>query len=236
MSIRVLVAEDEPKVQKFIKSGLEQSGMTTDCVDTLEGIESSLSTQSYDVLILDRLLKTQDSLYSIPRLRKLKSPPKILVLSALSEVEDRVSGLDYGADDYLAKPFHVSELVARIRTLARRADTTKEESRDSILKIGDLQIRLDTQEVNRSETQIHLTAKEFKILTLLARHPQKIFSKSELLDRIWGINFDPESNVVEVAMTRLRSKMNPEDFKPLIHTKRGGGYWLGTGTPSDSES
>ncbi len=236
MSIRVLVAEDEPKVQKFIKAGLEQSGMTVECVDSLDGVEQSLSSQAYEVLILDRLLKTQDSLYSIPRLRKMSSPPKILVLSALSEVEDRVSGLDYGADDYLAKPFHVSELVARIRTLARRSETSKEEVRDSVLKSGDLQIRLDTQEVMRGQSSIQLTAKEFKILTLLARHPQKIFSKTELLDRIWGINFDPESNVVEVAMTRLRSKMNPEGSKPLIHTKRGGGYWLGAVSGSETES
>jgi len=236
MSIRVLVAEDEPKVQKFIRTGLEQSGMTVDGVDTLEDVENSLTTQIYDVLVLDRLLKTQDSLYTIPRLRKVQSPPKILILSALAELDDRVSGLDYGADDYLAKPFHVSELVARIRTLARRLDTSKEHNRDSVLRIADVLIRLDSQEVQRGQTQIHLTAKEFKILTLLAKHPQKIFSKAELLDRIWSINFDPESNVVEVAMTRLRSKMNPDGFKPLIHTKRGGGYWLGTGATSDSES
>lgn len=233
MSIRVLVAEDEPKVQKFIKAGLEQSGMTVDCVDSLENVENSLTTQAYEVIVLDRLLKTQDSAYSIPRLRKIGTPPKILILSALSEVEDRVTGLDYGADDYLAKPFHVSELVARVRTLARRGEMAKEEARDSLLKVGDLQIKLETQEVYRGQIPIHLTAKEFKILTLLAKFPQKIFSKTELLDRIWGVNFDPESNVVEVAMTRLRSKMNPAETKPLIHTKRGGGYWLGTGTDSD---
>ncbi len=227
MSIRVLVAEDEPKVQKFIRAGLEQSGMTIDCVDSLEGVEQHLSTQSYDVLVLDRLLKAYDSLYSIPKLRKQSVQPKIIILSALSEVEDRVAGLDYGADDYLSKPFHVSELVARIRTLARRAEAGKEINRDSILKVGDLKIRLDTQEVFIGTVQVNLTAKEFKILTLLARHPQKIFSKAELLDRIWGINFDPESNVVEVAMTRLRSKMTIENQRPLIHTKRGGGYWLG---------
>lgn len=226
MSIKILLAEDEPKVQKFIRAGLEQSGMQVDSTTTLEELDATLQNRSYDVLILDRILHGKDSLYLIPRLKKQLKKGKILVLSAFSEVEDRVTGLDLGADDYLAKPFHFSELISRIRTLARRMEVTEQELRSNQIIIGDLHIKLDSQEVFRGDKIVSLTAKEFKILTLLAGKPQKVFSKSELLDRVWGIQTDPDSNIVEVAMNRLRAKMNSDGLKPIIHTKRGGGYWL----------
>ncbi|MFH1262724.1 MAG: response regulator transcription factor [Pseudomonadota bacterium] len=225
MSIHVFVVEDEPKVQKFVRKALEAAGMQVESTDNLDELEPFLIRVPFDVIVLDRLLGRRDSLPMVPEIKRICPEAKVLFLSALGDLDQRVSGLEIGADDYLAKPFHVTELVARVRALARRPSA--EEGGENLLRFGDLEIRMDTQEVRRGGRAVPLTAKEFKLLTLLARKPRKVFSREELLDRVWGVNADPGSNVVEVTVTRLRSKLDEGGSKPLIHTKRGSGYWFG---------
>ena len=222
--MKILVAEDEKKVQKFIRQALEEAGMVVDTVITYTELLAALKANTYDALVLDRLLQGHDTLESIQIIRQQTPNIKILVLSALSDVEEKVKGLTEGADDYLGKPFHVSELLARLRTIARRPTTTS--TKDTLIIYQDLKIDLGTQKVFRSETRLDLTSKEFKILCLLARHPGQIFSKTNILDQVWDLNHYPESNIVEVTIANLRSKIDKGN-KPLIQSRRGVGYWLG---------
>lgn len=226
MSLRVLLAEDEPRVQRFIKHGLEQVGMQVEAFDNFSDIDAALDTQSYDVLILDRLLHSEDAVYSIPKIRKKHPEQKIVVLSALSEAIQKVQGLDYGADDYIGKPFHMEELIARLKTLARRQISGQTERLNSRIQIYDLEIDLESQKVTREGRKIDLTLQEFKLLVALANKPEKVFTRSELLERVWDMSFDPGSNVVDVAMARLRRKINSVGAKKLISSKRGVGYSL----------
>ena len=225
MSLQVLVVEDEPKVSRFVHQALQQAGMTVQTINKLDDLDLHIQMTKPEILVLDRLIGKQDSLAVISSLKRKFSNLKILILSALSDVDERVSGLEVGADDYLPKPFHVNELIARVRALARRESETA--SVDNTIRFEDLEVHLESQEVKRGERSIQLTAKEFKLLTLLMRFPKKLFSRSELLDRIWGTTSDTESNVVEVTMNRLRAKVDEKTTSPLIHTKRGAGYWFG---------
>lgn len=227
MSLRVLLLEDEPKVARLIHQGLTASGFTVTITDQIVDFEAMLQTAEFDVLIMDRIVNKEDSLHSLPTIRRSYPKSKILILSALSETNDKIRGLDEGANDYLAKPFHVAELIARVRALGRQAIETQLQPQSMTLEYGDLKLNIESQEVYRSGLKIELTAREFKILSLLISRPKKLFSRSELLDRIWGLQFDPESNVVEVAMARLRAKLEMKDHPSLIQSKRGGGYWLG---------
>jgi DNA-binding response OmpR family regulator len=221
-SMKVCVAEDEQRVRLFIKKGLEQHGMSVDAFESLDEVQMALATQKYDVLILDRLLKTEDSVFSIPMLRKKFPHQRILVLSALSDVVQRVQGLEYGADDYLGKPFHMEELISRIKSLSRRNEGAPKSS--NTIEVLDIQIDLTTQKVNRAGQAIDLTPKELKLLIVLASAPHKLFTRPDLLSRAWDMNFDPESNVVDVSVGRLRRKINLEGLKPVIHSRRGLGY------------
>lgn len=224
--MKILVAEDERKVCSFIKQALANAGMTVDVVSTLPDFITWAQSNDYDVIVLDRLLGTSDSIDSMHEIRIACPKAKILVLSALAEVEEKVQGLQKGADDYLGKPFHVSELVARIRALVRRGERSEKPSRDTMIVFADLKIDLETQRVLRSSRRIDLTSKEFKILCLLARHPGQIFSKAKILDEAWDLNHYPESNVVEVTIANLRTKLD-KGLPPLIHSRRSVGYWLG---------
>lgn len=230
--LKILVVEDELKVRTFIKQALEGAGMTVDAVETRVHLLSALKTFPYDLIVLDRLVMGQDLVDSLPEIRSRSPQVKILVLSALAEVEEKVQGLTEGADDYLVKPFHISELVARIRSLLRRQDQWKKGVkgiRDTILVYDDLKIDLETQRVTRKEKRIDLTGKEYRLLCLLTRHPGRVFSKMELLDQVWDMNHFPESNVVEVTVASLRAKIGrtTKGIKPLIQSRRGAGYWLG---------
>ena len=224
--MKILVVEDEPKVRDFVKKALNDAGMVVDAVSTVSDLLTVLKTNTYDSVVLDRLLHGKDSLNHLAEIRAAAPQTKILVLSALSEVEEKVKGLNEGADDYLGKPFHVSELLARLRSLTRRTDASKKAEKDTIINYEDLKIDLATQRVLRGTTKIDLSAKEYRLLCTLARNPGKIFSKMELLDQVWDMNHFPESNVVEVTIAGLRSKVD-KGFKPLIQSKRGAGYWLG---------
>jgi DNA-binding response OmpR family regulator len=223
LKLKVLLLEDEPRVQNFVRLGLEHSGMSVDAVADLPEVDAALSTNTYDLVILDRMIGSQDSIHMIPTIRKRNPQMKILVLSALSEVVEKIHGLDVGADDYLGKPFHIEELVSRIRALCRRASQI--DSRK--LEFEDLFIDLETQKVRRGTDVIDLTAKEMKLLLTLTSRPGKVFSRAELLQRAWDMTHDPESNVVDVAVGRLKRKINKPGLPKLIHAKRGGGYYLG---------
>lgn len=224
--MKILVVEDEKKVRNFIAQALIQEGMGVDAVSSIEELLVALRTAQYDVIILDRLLGRQDSLDHVEEIKHLGPKTKILVLSALSEVQEKVKGLSIGADDYLGKPFHVAELVARLRVLTRRNEIRDKTKKDTIIEYADLKIDLDMQRVSRGNKRVDLTSKEFKILCLLARHPGQVFSKAKILDEVWELNHYPESNVVEVTVANLRAKID-RDFTPLIHSKRGAGYWFG---------
>lgn len=224
--MRILVVEDEPKVRNFIQQALEGAGMVVDAVPSRSELFSSLKTISYDALVMDRMVQGTDLIDSLPEIRQTAPDMRVLVLSALSEVEEKVRGLTEGADDYLGKPFHLSELIARIRSVGRRSPQAKS-SRDTVMAYKDLKIDLETQRVTRQDRRVDLTGKEYRLLCLLARHPGKIYSRMELLDLVWDMNHYPESNVVEVTVASLRGKID-KGFKPLIiHSRRGAGYWLG---------
>ncbi len=224
--MRILVVEDERKVRNFISQALVQAGMTVDALGSLSDIHLSLQTHPYDVIVLDRLLGAVDSLGSVLEMKRQFPQTKVLILSALSEVDERVKGLTDGADDYLGKPFHVSELIARIRALGRRETQREKGAKDNVLSYDDLKIDLEKQKVFRQGKAVELTGKEFRILCLLAKTPGQVFSKSRILDQVWDLNHFPESNVVEVTIANLRSKLEKEGG-PLIHSRRGVGYWLG---------
>lgn len=223
---RILVVEDEPKVREFISLALNQDGMTVDAISCLNDLSTEAKSQIYDAIVLDRLLQGRDSVNAIPDLRRRFPAAKLLILSALSEVEDKVRGLNEGADDYLGKPFHVAELIARVRSLLRRAEGDEKSQKGPELSYEDLKIDLERQKVHRGEKNIELTGKEFRLLCLLAKSPGQIFSKAMLLDQVWDLHHFPESNVVEVTVANLRAKVD-RGGKPLIQSRRGVGYWLG---------
>jgi len=223
---RILVIEDEPKVREFISQALNQAGMTVDAFSGINDFPVQTEAEIYDAIVLDRLLQGRDSVNAIPDLRRRFPTVKILILSALSEVEDKVRGLTEGADDYLGKPFHVSELIARVRSLLRRGENDEKAQKSTELAYEDLKIDLEKQKVHRGEKGIELTGKEFRLLCLLAKSPGQIFSKAMLLDQVWDLNHFPESNVVEVTIANLRAKVD-RGGKALIQSRRGVGYWLG---------
>ncbi|MFH1829523.1 MAG: response regulator transcription factor [Pseudomonadota bacterium] len=224
--MKILVVEDEQKVRDFAAEALNQAGMVVDSVGSEDEMMAAIRTFKYDVIVLDRLLGNIDSITSIPHIRRLAPQTRILVLSALAEVNERVRGLVEGADDYLGKPFHVSEFVARIRSLCRRTDGSPAGKRKTVIEYSDLHIDLETQRVVRGIRRVDLTAKEFKTLCALARNPGHILSKTMILDEVWDMNHIPGSNVVEVTIATLRAKID-RGAKPLIQSRRGVGYWLG---------
>ncbi|MBX7148688.1 response regulator transcription factor [bacterium] len=222
--MKIIAVEDEAKVLNFIQKSLSQGDITVDPAKNIDELYGSLLSAKYDVIILDRLLNGVDSLTHIAEIRKKAPESKILILSALSDVDEKVKGLSGGADDYLAKPFHVQELLARIRALTRRAGDTPQ---NNSLTFEDINVQLDTQRVSRSGKKVDLTAKEYKLLTFLMKKPNRIFSKAELINQVWELNFYPESNIVEVVVNHLRNKIDKGFEKTLLHSRRGTGYWIG---------
>lgn len=222
MSIQVFVVEDEPKVERFVRAALEREGMHVESSSDIHDILELLGKLSYDVLVMDRMLGHDDSIQILPKVRKQFPKLKILILSALGDSSQKANAINHGADDYLSKPFHVPELVARVRALARREESVQE---SNPLNIEGLEIILDRQEVRCNDKLIDLTSKEFKLLAYLLKNPNRVHSRDELLEKIWGLN-DPGSNIVEVTVRRLRDKLG-EPGRTMIQTKRGSGYWIG---------
>ncbi|BCQ27205.1 heavy metal response regulator transcription factor IrlR (plasmid) [Caballeronia sp. NK8] len=219
--MRILIVEDEQKTGSYLKKGLTEAGYVVDWVqDGISG-EHQAESESYDLLILDVMLPGQDGWTLLEKIRQRHSTP-VLFLTARDEVGDRVKGLELGADDYLAKPFDFVELSARIRSVLRRG-----QSRDvSTLRVADLELDLNRRKAIRRGDTILLTAKEFTLLWLLIRREGEVLPRATIASQVWDMNFSSDTNVVDSAIRRLRSKVDEGYFPKLIHTVRGMGYVL----------
>ncbi|SKC85247.1 two component heavy metal response transcriptional regulator, winged helix family [Burkholderia sp. CF099] len=219
--MRILVIEDEPKTAAYLKKGLEESGYSVEVAN--DGSHGLILAQEedYDVIILDVMLPWMDGWTVVKTLRATRTTP-VLFLTARDEIDDRVRGLELGADDYLVKPFAFVELLARVRTLARRGPPRESE----LIRIGDLEMDVNRRRVKRGTTRIDLTPREFSLLQLLARRHGEVLSRTQIASYVWDMNFDSDTNVVEVAIRRLRSKIDDNFPVKLIHTVRGVGYVL----------
>lgn len=219
--MRVLVVEDDSKIASFIGKGLRQGGFAVDvCADGASGLDHAL-TVPYDAAVVDVMLPGVDGLTLVRRLRATGNRVPVLVLSAKATVDDRVRGLQAGADDYLTKPFAFSELMARVQALIRRASNTAEPTR---LVAGDLSMDLLTREVFRGDERVELQPREFSLLEYLMRNAGRTVTKTMILEHVWDYSFDPQTNVVDVLVHRLRGKIDPE--KTRLQTQRGVGYVL----------
>jgi len=219
--MRILVVEDDNKIASFVVKGLKQAGFAVDrCADGEEAMAFAATT-AYDAAIVDIMLPKLDGLSLVQRLRSRKVRTPVIFLSAKASVDDRVKGLQAGGDDYLTKPFAFSELIARLQALIRRATQTVEPSR---LSAGDLSLDLLTREVARGAEKIELQAREFALLEYLMRHAGRTVTKTMILEHIFDYSFDPQTNVVDVLVHRLRAKIDPE--KTRLQTIRGVGYVL----------
>ena len=219
--MRILVVEDEPKTGDYLSKGLTESGFVIDLARTgPEGLHMA-TEGDYDLIVLDVMLPGMDGWAVLRKLREHKQVP-VLFLTARDEVEDRVKGLELGADDYLVKPFAFTELLARIRTLLRRGTAREPES----LQIADLNIDVMKRRVMRGAERIDLTPKEFALLYLLAKRQSEVLSRSFIASQVWDMNFDSDTNVVDVAVRRLRAKIDDAFNRKLVHTVRGMGYVL----------
>ncbi|HHV78227.1 MAG TPA: response regulator transcription factor [Firmicutes bacterium] len=219
----ILVIDDDPKITSFLRRGLSYEGHEVLVANDAEtGLEMAIS-RTPDIVILDVLMPGMDGFEVCRRIRQ-KSDVAILMLTAKDEVADKVKGLDYGADDYVVKPFAFDELLARIRALSRRK--VDEERRGHILKFADLTLDTMAREAWRGKRRIELTTKEFELLSLFMRHPRQVLLKQNLMDEIWGVDYAGESNVLEVYIGYLRQKLEEGGEPRLIHTVRGAGYVL----------
>ncbi len=219
--MRVLVVEDEKKVAGFIKRGLEQEGYVVDtAMDGVEG-EEYADAHEYDVIVLDIMLPRKDGIEVLKDIKGkgIKSP--VLLLTARDSVEDRVKGLNLGADDYLTKPFAFEELIARIRALMRRGGHGP-----AVLKYEDLSLDPVTRRARRGDKEVELTLKEYALLEYLLRNPERVLSRTLIAEHVWHQSFDTETNVVDVYINHLRNKIDKDPSRRLIHTVRGVGYVL----------
>lgn len=221
--MRILLVEDDPEAAGFVAKGLGESGYSVDRAgDGKEGLVRALDGD-YDLAIVDRMLPELDGLSLVEALRKAGKSTPVLFLSALGEVDERVRGLRAGGDDYLAKPFAFSELLARIEALLRRPLGTTAET---VLRLGDLEMDLLARQVKRAGIEISLQPREFSLLEHLLRNAGRVVTRTMLLEQVWGYHFDPQTNVIDVHISRLRQKIDRDFQPPLLHTIRGAGYSL----------
>jgi DNA-binding response OmpR family regulator len=219
--MRILIVEDEKKVANFIKKGLQQEGYAADIAqDGEEALESAMAFD-YDAMVLDLMLPKKSGLDVLRTVRASKPKLAVLILTAKGSLEDKVTGFDAGADDYLPKPFAFAELSARIRALLRRGA-----AKDNKLKVGDLEMDTSTRQVRRSGQAIDLKLKEYALLEFLLRNAHRAVTRTMIVEHVWDIHFDSISNVVDVHINSLRNKIDKGFSPPLIHTVRGVGYML----------
>lgn len=221
--MHILLIEDDQLAADYLLKGLIESGHVVDhAANGEDGLHLALHGQ-YDVLVIDRMLPKRDGLSVIKMLRADKNHTPVLILSALGEVDDRVTGLQAGGDDYLIKPFAFSELLARMEALTRRqfdSDTPL------VLTLADLSLDIQKQEVRRAGQLIRLQPREYRLLEYLMRHTNQVVTRTMLLEQVWDFHFDPHTNVIDVQISRLRSKIDKGFMHPLLHTVRGAGYRL----------
>jgi DNA-binding response OmpR family regulator len=218
--MRLLVVEDEKKISSLITRRLKEEGFEVDLLEDGSEVPGRAATEPYDAMVLDIMLPGADGLSVLRRLRErgIKSP--VLLLSARGEVSERVAGLNLGADDYLPKPFAMDELVARVNALLRRASGEKL----SFYKVGDLSMNLLSREVHRGQRKVELTKREFGLLEYLMRSPGQVLTRTQIQEHVWDYHFDPQTNLVDVYIQRVRRKVDEGEPARLIHTVRGAGY------------
>jgi two-component system, OmpR family, response regulator len=219
--MRILVVEDDVKIASFIMKGLKAAGYAVDHAPDGETALDLILTEPYDTAIMDIMLPKRDGLSVIERMRKEKVQTPVIILSARGSIDDRVKGLQTGGDDYITKPFAFSELLARVQALIRRTSGLSEPTR---LAVGDLSLNLLTREVLRGGRKIDLQPIEFSLLEYLMRSAGRVVSKTMIMEHVWNYNFDPQTNVVEARICRLRDKIDRDFETKLIHTVRGVGY------------
>lgn len=227
--MRSLVIEDDASTARYIRNGLKEAGFSVlHCDNGVDGLHHAVN-EEWDIVVLDRMLPGQvDGLSIVSKLRDLGKRTPVLIVSALDAVDERVRGLRAGGDDYIAKPFAFSELLARVEAIIRRANTNQESTR---LRVADLSLDLRTHKVQRGNVVIPLQPREFRLLEYLMRHEGQVVTRTMLLESVWDCHFDPQTNVIDVQVSRLRNKIDKDFDMPLIHTVRGVGYRLGTDAP-----
>ena len=225
--MKLLIVEDDAKIAALIEKGMREAGFLVDvCHDGTSGLERAL-TGSYDAAVIDIMLPGLDGLKLIEQLREQRVSTPVLILSARQSVDDRIKGLQQGGDDYMVKPFSFSELLARIQALIRR---DKQHGEPTTLEYRDLSMDLLRREVRRQREKIDLPTKEYALLEYLMRNPEVVVSKTSILERVYDYSFDPQTNVVDVLVFRLRNKIDRDYEQKLIHTVRGMGYVLRSGS------
>jgi DNA-binding response OmpR family regulator len=218
--MKVLVVEDEKQIAEFVRNGLKEQGFLVEVSNHGDEGYELAKAQQYDAIVLDIMLPGRDGLSILTNLRKQKNSVPVILLTARSELEERLDGLNLGADDYLTKPFYIEELVARIHAVTRRAAGDQQ----SLLQVGPLVANLITHDVQIDEVAIRLTAREFSLLTYLMRSPERVYTRTQILEHVWGCNFDPSTNLVDVHIQRLRQKLSADQRDRFIETIRGVGY------------
>lgn len=221
---RILLAEDEPKLGQIIQEELSRQGYTVDVAYDGLVAEKLFNQHNYAMALLDVNLPYKNGLALCKEFREAKKDIPIIMLTALGEIQDKMDAFNLGADDYIVKPFHFNELFARVKVFLKRADTSTEQSEKII--IADLEIDLLNKTVNRGHLSINLTAKEFALLAMLAKAKGKVISKQEIMEKVWGLNFDTGTNTIEVYISFLRNKIDKPFELKLIHTKPGFGYFV----------
>jgi two-component system OmpR family response regulator len=222
--MRILVIEDDPEVASYLCKGLNESGHTVDQADDGKNGLVLATSEDYDAMIIDRMLPGIDGLTIVKSVRAADIKTFILILSALGEVDNRVAGLKAGADDYLVKPFAFSELIARLEALQRRSSENLNMETD--ITVGSLELDLLSRTASRAGQQIELQPREFRLLEYLMRHAGQVVTRTMLLEHVWDYHFDPQTNVIDVHISRLRSKIDKGHDTPLLQTVRGAGYMI----------
>jgi DNA-binding response OmpR family regulator len=220
--MRLLLVEDDPRIARFVTRGLQEQAYAVDAVVNGDDALYQVEINDYDVVILDVMIPGKDGFETCRAIRSLGKRLPILMLTARDAVDDRIRGLDAGADDYLTKPFEFGELLARLRALLRRPRNLQ----PSQIRVGDLELDTASQTARRGDTTIPLTAKEYALLEFLARNANRVVGRSEIAEHVWNESFDPFSNLIEVYVNRLRRKLGEDNGKPLLQTRRGSGYIL----------
>lgn len=220
MLVNILFVEDEAKIANFVRAGLKEQGFVVDyCDNGDEGYLRALDNE-YDVIVLDIMVPGKDGLSILKQLRREGRNAPVILLTARNELDDRLEGLNLGADDYIAKPFFVEELVARIHAVVRRSVG----ERQNLLSVGPLKLDRITREVTCNHQAIELTSREFNLLGYLMRSPGRVFTRTQILEHVWGYDFNPNTNVVDVCIQRIRKKIDPIDEAGWIESIRGVGY------------